>query len=105
MITKRDFIDFIAAIKKYESILDKMEDVLNTRGGLHESDFNIAVEELMSIFFDSHFTEEGCDMIYWWLYEDVKKIIYDEDKEINITDIEDFYDYLITHEYAKSDSE
>lgn len=40
------------------------------------------------------------DVVGWWLYEDVDKIIYiDGDIEINLDNIEDFVEYLIT-EYA-----
>ena len=35
------------------------------------------------------------DWIYWWLYEDVDKIIYDNGGGINVTDINDFVEFLI----------
>lgn len=44
------------------------------------------------------------DVVGWWLYDDVDKIIYiDGDIEINLDNIEDFVDYLIT-EYASTNT-
>jgi len=43
------------------------------------------------------------DVVGWWLYDDVDKIIYiDGDVEINLDNIEDFVDYLI-REYGTND--
>ena len=36
------------------------------------------------------------DWISWWLYEDVDKIIYDNGGETNVTEINDFVEFLIT---------
>lgn len=35
------------------------------------------------------------DILGWWLYEDVEKVIYDKDKEISVRTLEELYDYLI----------
>ena len=44
------------------------------------------------------------DVVGWWLYDDVDKIIYiDGDVEINLDNIEDFVEYLIT-EYASTNT-
>ena len=44
------------------------------------------------------------DVVGWWLYDDVDKIIYiDGDVEITLDNIEDFVDYLIT-EYASTNT-
>lgn len=61
--------------------------------------------EYPSVIFDnfiySHFTDEGCDLIFWWMYEDVPKIIYQDTifgkVETNIEDIEDLWKYLISN--------
>lgn len=36
------------------------------------------------------------DMLEWWLYEDVEKIIYNSDNTVfaDVTKIEDLYDYM-----------
>jgi len=44
------------------------------------------------------------DLVSWWLYENVDKIIYvNDDIEINLDNIEDFVDYLIA-EYASTNT-
>ena len=35
------------------------------------------------------------DWIFWWLYEDVDKIIYDNGGQIDVTDIGLFVDFLM----------
>ena len=35
------------------------------------------------------------DILAWWLYEDVDKVIYDKDKEISVRTLEELYDYII----------
>ena len=32
---------------------------------------------LFDNFISSHFTLAGCDLVYWWLYESVPKVIYE----------------------------
>lgn len=34
------------------------------------------------------------DILGWWLYEDVDKVIYDGDKEISVRTLEELYDYI-----------
>lgn len=41
------------------------------------------------------FTEEGQDLVFWWLYEDVPKIIYIEETKIDVEDIEDLWNYMM----------
>lgn len=44
------------------------------------------------------------DLVGWWLYEGVEKIIWhDEDSKMDLSNIEDFVDYLI-REYGKDSS-
>lgn len=35
------------------------------------------------------------DILAWWLYEDVDKVIYDNEKEISVRTLEELYDYMI----------
>ena len=39
------------------------------------------------------------DWIYWWLYEDVDKIIYENGGQIDVTDISLFIDFLMNYQY------
>lgn len=76
--------------------------------GITESQIYEDVNMLFENFIDSHFTEEGCDLFFWWKYENVKKVIYKtvtpdiftkEQKkiEINVEKIEDLWEYMIKH--------
>ncbi len=38
--------------------------------------------------------EFGADLIFWWLFEDVKKEIIDNDKFIKVKTIEEIHSYL-----------
>jgi hypothetical protein len=42
------------------------------------------------------------DLVGWWLYEDVDKIIYVDDIEINVDKVVEFVDYLL-REYGTND--
>ncbi len=35
------------------------------------------------------------DILAWWLYEDVDKVIYDNEEEISVRTLEELYDYMI----------
>ena len=37
------------------------------------------------------------EWIYWWLYEDVDKIIYENGGQIDVTDISLFVDFLMNY--------
>ncbi len=36
------------------------------------------------------------NLLFWWLYEDVDKVIYDGDKEISVRTLEELYDYIVS---------
>lgn len=51
---------------------------------------------------NSVLTETGADLLFWWLYEDVDKIIYLKDgSEIDLTNLDDLLDYLYKESYVK----
>lgn len=103
MLTEEQFIKFIGAIQEFNESLDNISKVLfgnKHYGCLSESKLCTNAYFIMDIFIDSHFTEEGSDLVYWWLYEDVPKIIYEPEnlfegeREINVEDVEDLWKYL-----------
>ena len=86
---------FSKGIKKYQDfneILDKLNNL-----GFHLVESNL-IEDAYSIFdiwIESILNEEGQDLIYWWLFEDVEKIIYEDGKSnINVEKLEDLYTYM-----------
>ena len=37
------------------------------------------------------------DFLSWWLYEDVDKVIYDDDKKISVKTLEELYNFIISN--------
>ena len=71
---------------------------------LKDAGFNIFDTTLMEkayLIFDtwieSILNEEGQDLIYWWLFEDVDKVLYEDGKDdISVESLEDLYTYMST---------
>lgn len=84
MITKEKFISLIYHIQNFNNNIDTLcdmgIDMLN-------SDLYNDFSELAEIVLSSHFSEEGCDWVHWWLYErksygDIINEAYDVDGNI-----------------------
>ncbi len=77
----------------------------------NETDYKVA--KALELVMDGHFTfntenkiygaafdllkevmEDESDMISWWLYEDVEKVIWQNGKEISVRTLDELYDYL-----------
>jgi hypothetical protein len=89
-MTIEAFKVFVSVLKKHDELnhkfyklgLDTMSLVDNAIGA-------------MSTLLKSHYSEEGEDLISWWLYEDVDKKLYLNDgSEIDLTKIEDLWAYV-----------
>lgn len=86
---------FSKGIKQYQDFntyLDKLKDA-----GLDIFDTDL-IEKAYAIFdtwVETILNEEGQDLVYWWLFEDVDKIIYEDGKpDINVEKLEDLYTYM-----------
>lgn len=112
MITKELFIRFIDEYNTFESSFERIEIAIYGKkysSDLFESDLYRSVEIIVDTFLHSHFTKSGVDLIYWWLFEDVEKIIYEkaekteffdefkEDKETSVETIGELWDYMEKH--------
>jgi hypothetical protein len=51
---------------------------------------------VVSILIEEYFGEEATDVLYWWLYEEGDKKIYNKDKTVfrDLEKIEDLYEYI-----------
>ena len=88
--------------EQFKKYIRKVEEVSELSGKL--SDLGIEIldcrelfyaDEIFSAWVKSDFGEEGEDLVSWWLYEDVDKILYKEDGgEISLEDIDDLYSFL-----------
>lgn len=107
MITKEIFIKFINQFNSFVKGIERLENAIKGSGGyceLFETDWFINVEEMYDTFLESHFTESGIDLINWWKFENVDKIIYQKvdpdlfngetEIEYDVEDIEALWDYI-----------
>lgn len=110
MITKEEFIKYIEAYQIFDKGVERLSKAFTgSKYGvsIYETDWGEAVGIMLDIFISSHFTEVGADTIYWWLFEDVdKKIWQDVDPDLfegktqieyDVNDVEDLWKYLIIH--------
>lgn len=96
MITFKEFKYAVDRIKKINDVCDKLQEL---RIDLIDSELHEGPNLLFDCFISSHFTEIGQDLVSWWMYEDVNKILYDsEDTSKIIADInatEDLWNYMM----------
>ena len=96
----QEFIKVLKAYKKYVDTLYALEDF---GIDLNEGPIADSVDTIFDAWLDSITNEEGQDLVYWWLFEDVDKVITDNDNEINVDDIEEFTKYLLDNGYFKTE--
>jgi len=97
MISKEDFIKGVSTYKKGVEFLRQLDDF-----GIdfYESSLNLSADTLFDMWLNQITGESGVDLVYWWLFEDVDKDIYEDDKIIaNLEDIEDLYTYMKDNGY------
>ena len=106
MITKKEFCEFIKSYQEFQDNIDKFDMAITGKNYptiLFETNWYEANGKMLDIFLDSHFTEEGCELITWWLFEDLDHIIYEtpdlfsqgQKVEYDVNNIEDLWNYLI----------
>jgi len=98
MIEKEIFMDAIEAYKKGLDFLKKMDDM-----GLDFYDTPLC--SASDVIFDKWLAlitnEDGADLVYWWLFEDLEKKIYDSkgNETNNVEDLGSLYDYMKDNGY------
>lgn len=85
---------FIKTINKYKQFIDTSNKLYDLGIDLCEGVISDSIDTIFDAWLVEFLNEEDIDTIYWWLFEDVDKIIYDGDEKINVEKIEDLYDYL-----------
>ena len=114
MISKEDFFKFISEFQTFEQAIDRMEEAISGSQygcGLWESDWYSAVGRMFDIFIDTHFTEQGADWVFYYMFENIKdkivtvkqdKDIFNEEKEIeyHLNSLEELWDFLLTDKKA-----
>lgn len=96
-MSKEKFVETLLKYQDFWNVSDQLADL-----GIDFSDGPIttAIDTLLDSWIDSITGEAGSDLIYWWLFEDVTKEIYEDDKVIATLDTaEDLYNYMKENNY------
>lgn len=98
MITKEVFIDTIKVYKSGVDFLRKMDD----EGlDLYETPLTASADTLFDSWLKQVTNNDGIDLIYWWLFENTEKELYDDDQNViaKLTDEATLYDYMNENGY------
>lgn len=91
---------FIETLLEYQNFLDVSDRLVGLGVDLTEGPIATTIDTLLDSWIDSITGEAGSDLIYWWLFEDVTKEIYEDDKVIATLDTaENLYDYMKENNY------
>ena len=109
MITQEEFNSFINNFQAFEKSIDRFGKALGGKEFyyIYECDWYDNVGKMLDIFLESHFTEDGQDLVTWWLFEDVEHIIWQtvdpdlfhgkSEIEYNVEEIWDLWDYMVKY--------
>ena len=102
MITLEQFVAFVNEVKSFEALADNLYnlgvDIVETPIYLHFGKLSDLCVELMGL------TEEGIDLVNWWLYEDVPKELEINDEVIDVESTYAFYNFLLNGYFLSSKS-
>ena len=87
---KEEFIKIINSIIKIDDTITKLYDIGVDIVSSPLCDYGIITDILWTYIYG----KEGMDIINWWLYESVDKIITIDGENIDVTKVEDLYDFL-----------
>lgn len=87
---KEEFIKIINTITKIDDIITKLYDIGVDIVNSPLCDYVRIADTLWTYVYG----DEGMDVINWWLYESVDKIITIDGENIDVTKVEDLYDFL-----------
>lgn len=87
---KEEFIKTINILTKIDDTITKLYDIGVDIVSSPLCDYGIIADILWRYIYG----EEGMDIINWWLYESVDKIITIDGEDIDVTKVEDLYDFL-----------
>lgn len=91
---------FVETLLKYQNFLEVSDQLMNLGIDLTEGPITMAIDTLLDSWIDSITGEAGSDLIYWWLFEDVTKEIYEDNKVVATLDTaEDLYNYMKENNY------
>ncbi len=96
---KKDFIRKMQLIQNFHSEQETVAALINRitdSSSVVVKIGNYLVESIIiSITKELGLLESNNHWIEWWLYEDVDKVVYDDDEIINVETLDNLYDFLI----------
>lgn len=94
---------FVEYLKSYQRGIDFLENMDNTGLNFYETPLTESADALFQAWLEQILNEEGQDLVYWWLFEDVDKVITVDNNEINVEDIVELTKYLLDNGYFKTE--
>lgn len=93
--------NFIKTLQAYKDFLDTTDKLMELGIDLAEGPISRSLDIIFDAWLNEITNEGGQDLIYWWLFEDVEKVIRDTEDNViaNIESIENLYNYLKENEY------
>lgn len=94
---KEIFIKRMTAILDFSKKQEDLNDAIDkfTDGGAIVTIGDSIIKELLDSIKEAMKIEDS-DLLSWWLWEDVEKVIYCENKEFKVQTLEELYDYIET---------
>lgn len=99
MITLEKFKEIIETVKKFDEDNDKLSKILCTEN-VGFVDFHFPITSIIEELLNEVFNNKNPDLISWWQWENVPKIITWNDVKYSVENIEDLY-YWLTKQYDK----
>lgn len=97
MISKETFIN---GINTYKEAVDFLRRLDNMGLDFYDTSLCSSLDTLFDMWLNEITGEAGGDLVYWWIFEDVEKKIYDDDKVVATLDTaEDLYNYMKENNY------
>ena len=94
-INKEQFIKSMSQIQNLHSQQDTLNKLIDKlTDGFSVVDIgNYVAEELIDMI-NINLELEDTNLLDWWLYEDVEKIIYIDDKPVKVGTLDELWDYI-----------
>lgn len=89
-----DFKNFQHLILKLQTTSERDQEIYKL--GVDLINFTDDYHSIIAVLLKTYYSEEGEDIISWWLYEDVEKKIYNKKGEVieDLTSIESLWEYV-----------
>lgn len=95
---------FVKQIKLIQQLNIKTDQLKDIGINIVESSLYNIPAELFDNFIETVCTDDGVDLVFWWLYEDVDKVICEnvgeaEEQKISLDTVYQLYEYLEKNKY------